>query len=284
MSLSSQHGTEKTSLRTCDAFFDRICCINLKRRPDRWRNMLERTHHVLGDRGRFVWEAMERVEAVDGSSLAGKSLHQISSLCCTEWDATNNARWDHNFLPPYKKKMTGGEIGCVLSHVGLWQQLASDPQGDANMLILEDDVVFYPGKPNEKGFVEAFSSFVDLLPPDWDMVYLGFCNFGPRKNALECCPSTSTNGTDTDTFPLQIFRPTYGFYTHAYALTELAASRLLEQLPVAAPLDVWLADNDWFDLNVYVAVVPSPDGLKGKGVSMIAQRRVDSDIVHSAHH
>jgi hypothetical protein len=105
-----------------------------------------------------------------------------------------------------------------------------------------------------------------------------------------------TNDERSVQVQVQLFRPTYGFYTHAYAISKSAASKLVSHLPVAAPLDVWLADNDWFGLNVYCGAVIHHNkynrttakdgliGLKGKGVSLIAQRRVDSDIVHSAHH
>lgn len=263
-------------------FFDRICCINLRRRHDRWISMLERTQQVLGSSGRFIWEKMERSEAVDGSAL--DTEEDLSPYCCLEWDATNNARWDRNIPPPFTKKMTRGEIGCVLSHISLWKELSLAPKGDATMLILEDDVVFYPGKPRNPGFVEALSSLIDMLPPDWEMVYLGFCNFGPRNDVVESSRIRNDADSTTAALRVQIFRPTYGFYTHAYALKQSGASRLMEKLPVAAPLDVWLADNNWFGLKVYVSVVPSKEGLKGNGVSLIAQRRVDSDIVHSAHH
>ena len=280
-------------------FFDHIYCINLKKRPDRWERMVDRMEKVLGERGQFLTLAMERLEAVDGASLLSKVKDDAAACACSSvspledmvycqyWDATNNARWDRrNISPPFRKKMTPGEIGCALSHVQLWQKLSQHPKGDATtMLILEDDVVFYPGNDTstKPGFVDALSSLLKILPPDWDMLYFGFCNVGPRTSAV--FESTSYN-MSTDEVPVHIFRPTYGFYTHAYALKQSAALRLLKDLPVAAPLDVWLADNNWFGLNVYVSVVPSPNGVTGKrrGVSMIAQNRVDSDIVHSAHH
>lgn len=282
--------------------FDQICCINLKRRPDRWKLVNDRMQAVLGEHGRFLWQKMERSEAVDGVALSSSSSDPLLSLCRLEWDASNNARWDRHILPPFQKKlMTSGEIGCAISHVQLWRKLVqvhhnvdarSQHHQDATMLILEDDVVFYPGKNDDGGsskpgsFVKALSSLVDILPTDWDILYLGFCNFGPKKSIVESSsssssPPSSTDDEANDSPVVQIFRPTYGFYTHAYAIRKSAASRLLQELPVAAPLDVWLADNDWFGLNVYVSGVVQPNG---KTVSLIAQRRVDSDIVHSAHH
>ena len=81
---------------------------------------------------------------------------------------------------------------------------------------------------------------------------------------------------------ISIFRPSYGFHTHAYALKASAAARLLSNLPVTGPLDVWLADNKWFGLNVYCAIVAN-EGWKGQGAPLIGQRRHDisSDISQS---
>lgn len=79
-----------------------------------------------------------------------------------------------------------------------------------------------------------------------------------------------------------MFRPTYGFHTHAYALTKSAAETLLQNGPVCGPLDVWLADNEWFGLNVYCGVVAN-EGYNKEGALLISQRKHDtkSDIVQS---
>lgn len=296
---------------------DRICCINLKRRPDRWERFLNRVHRVLlpqlGDRagsvvGAACWESIERFEAVDGSTLeleaqpnkahsandpnsAGgdDNRFHLAALCSLQWDATNNARWDRSIRPPYARRMTHGEVGCALSHVRLWQELASSTYRSA--LILEDDIIFYPGRSGTKpGFFEALEAVHRVLPSDWDIWYLGFCNFGPKTLASGSnAPFVffSTQNDSSSSMSVRLYRPSYGFYTHAYAITKSAVAHLLSQLPVAAPLDVWLADNDWFGLNVYFAEVPSPDrspGATPRGVSLISQLRTDSDIVHSAHH
>lgn len=81
---------------------------------------------------------------------------------------------------------------------------------------------------------------------------------------------------------LLCFRPTYGFHTHAYALTKHAASVLLESGPVCGPLDVWLADNAWFGLKVYCIMV-ADEGYNREGRSLVGQQRVHlgSDVAMS---
>jgi GR25 family glycosyltransferase involved in LPS biosynthesis len=277
----------------CGAF-TRVCCINLHRRQDRWKTFCSRLESTLGERGRSFIEKVERFDAVDGAALFDDATEEGTSSndrrpedlpCLLEWDATKNAMYDRHIQPPMTKRLTPGEVGCVMSHVNLWREVLNCDKPDSRMLILEDDVVFYRGNKKQEeslglGFVEAFSSLWKAVPSDWDILYLGFCNIGKRIPVVapSCC-----QGDVLSSMEITIFRPTYGFYTHAYALSKSAASILLSNLPVSGPLDVWLADNQWFGLNVYCGAVAN-EGWNGKGASLVSQRREDSDIVHSAHH
>ncbi len=60
---------------------------------------------------------------------------------------------------------SAGAYGCLLSHVQVVRE-ARDA-GAASVLIFEDDVVFDPQ------FKEKFASFIQELPADWDMLFLG---------------------------------------------------------------------------------------------------------------
>jgi GR25 family glycosyltransferase involved in LPS biosynthesis len=149
------------------------------------------------------------------------------------------------------------------------------------MLILEDDAIFHPT------FSSSFAKMWKLVPEDWDIFYLGFCNVGPttpvvieqqEKHDDPRQEQQGQQGQQPD-LRISIVRPSYGFYTHAYALrTNKAAQKLLSQLPVVGPIDTWLADNAWFGMNVYF-------GVMGRSTCIIGQQRKDlkNDIVHSAH-
>ena len=52
--------------------------------------------------------------------------------------------------------------------------------------------------------------------------------------------------------------PTHWLIPHAdcYAIRSAAARRFLDALPVAGPVDVWLADNNWFGAVVYCVIQP----------------------------
>jgi GR25 family glycosyltransferase involved in LPS biosynthesis len=113
-----------------DAAFPHKVCINLDRRPERWRRM----------RLKFARQgihSVERFPALDGDSL------------------NIPARWIH----------TPGAYGCLRSHVEVVSRARR--LGLPSVLIFEDDVVF------ASRLREKFRSYVEQVPPAWDMLFFG---------------------------------------------------------------------------------------------------------------
>ena len=292
--------------------FTRIRCINLRKRQDRWASFCSRMQSTLGER---VLKRVERFDAVDGVAIMARSDEENRNdpeFPSLEWDASKNSMYDRHIQPPMKKIITPGEVGCSMSHVRLWKELVMKNEADSIMLILEDDAVFYTSRRNKNyhhhhrdpwydrnkgrslsspGFFEALSETRKKLPKDWDILYLGFSDRGERvyvqQNDQQQNHHRRNHGEPSSSINIHLFLPTYGFHTHAYALSSSAASTLVSKLPVTGPLDVWLADNEWFGLKVYCSVVAN-EGWKGQGACLISQRKHDtkSDIVQSGrkHH
>lgn len=278
----------------CDAF-SYVYCINLQHRQDRWEKFFSRLQQTLGNRGAAFLQKVKRFDAVDGREIMSESESTVEDMPCLEWNATKNSRYDRHIVPPMTKQMSPGEVGCALSHIRLWRKLAESDDPRATMLILEDDAVFYHCKSrypstlqsgrgwgnnkdrrgnhswDKKNFYNLFSRLWEALPSDWGFIYLGFSDRGERKDIVRTLAPE-----------VAIFRPTYGFHTHAYGLTRSAALTLLENLPVTGPIDVWLADNEWFALNAYCALVAN-EGWNRAGVCLVTQRKRedDSDIDQS---
>lgn len=291
--------SEKTPLFS--QVFHTIRCINLHHRADRWKSFLSRKRLALGRDAQHVH--VQRFIAVYG---AEHMTENDETIVCHEWDATQNALYDRHIQPPMIKQMSPGEIGCAMSHVKIWEELVNWKElvilnhdhvirdSPLHFLVLEDDATFYTGtKHNQQQsdpsseqrapFFQAFERLWKILPDDWDMLYFGFSDRGERSMVT---PDNSAvldeEGQNESNLDIWLFRPTYGFHTHAYAIRASAAETLLSQLPVVGPLDVWLADNQWFGLKVYCAVVAN-EGWKGQGASLISQRKHDtrSDIHQS---
>ncbi|KAL3934085.1 MAG: hypothetical protein SGBAC_010112, partial [Bacillariaceae sp.] len=380
-----------------ESMFTRIVCISLMRRQDRWKTFQKRMRHCLNnyhhekEQEHHPFAAkVERFAAVDGQDVMhlyeddvghdADELSLVPLLPLLEWDATQNAQYDKYIQPPMIKQLTAGEVGCAMSHIQLWKELAEMGKiissttpteeefetttsggencntAEATMLILEDDAILYqeqrgsdrhrsckgkgrrqsyqPASHNHYnkngrgrrhsdsfalgwrnttsrstsllddesstslssslssttldeeskggGFVQALLDVEKILPKDWDILYLGFSDRGERKYIVK--DGGAADAKKATILPVTLFRPTYGFHTHAYALNQKAASVLLDNLPVKGPLDVWLADNQWFGLSVYCANIDDGSSFHGKtGAQLISQQRHDtrSDIRQS---
>lgn len=263
----------------CKAF-TLVYCINLLRRVDRWELFCSRMQSTLGkDCPRFV-NKVQKFDAVDGSDDLLFGNGNDIDFPKIDWDATNNALYDRHIQPPMNKRMAPGEVGCAMSHAKLWRILEERQNVQDTMLILEDDAVFYNNERNgnrRRNFLNAFANVWNGLPSDWHILYLGL---SPRGAMIPV--NIKTEETQNLPVDVHLFRPTYGFHTHAYALSKTAASTLLSNGPITGPVDVWLADNKWFGLNVYCAVVAN-EGYNNEGASLISQqrRKSDSDIRQS---
>jgi FkbM family methyltransferase len=121
---------------------DKIWLINLRRRLDRLEKF-KSSHPEIARRIRVL-------DAYDGRTL--KLTPKIARLF-----SPNEFGWNKAIM------------GCSLSHLELWQQLANEPDENARYLILEDDVKLEPDwrKNLEQVFLRGD------LPDEWDVLYLG---------------------------------------------------------------------------------------------------------------
>jgi GR25 family glycosyltransferase involved in LPS biosynthesis len=221
---------------------------------------------------------VEQFLAVDGKQVL-ENGSVLAGDVQMDWDATINASYSRK-APPGPRVMLPGEVGCALSHVALWRELA-ETDGDprtTTMLILEDDAVVTHGKRNRyrTRFAAAFANAWKQLPDDWSMLYLGLSHRGERiyidySEPNNCWPDPATNPK------VLLYRPNYGYHTHAYVINKAAAQKLIQSLPVVGPIDVWLGDNKWFDMPVYCAVIAGEgyrlDDGTYEGMDLVIQNR-----------
>lgn len=172
--------------------------INLPRRPDRLKLFKE-------NHGSWTKDVCLR-PAVDGRAITlTPSLVKLFG--------PNDFFW--------KKAV----MGCALSHLSLYLELASEPESCENYLILEDDVLL------QKNWLEQWKGMAADLPDDYDIVYLGGV-LPPNKNAFEQILEP-VNKSWARIRPNQIFgQPTptrnFHFCAYAYILSRKAAQKILE--------------------------------------------------------
>ncbi|XP_076860430.1 procollagen galactosyltransferase 2 [Brachyhypopomus gauderio] len=171
--------------------FDEIFLINLKRRVDRRKRMLN-TLEVLGLQATLV-------DAVDGKALNSSQLRALGV----------------DMMPDYKdpysgRVLTRGEIGCFLSHHSTWKRMVDrDLQ---RVLILEDDVRF---EPRFKKRLQIIMEDVDKVQLDWDLIYVG------RKRMQVAQAEVSVEGVDN------LVEADYSYWTLGYVLSLRGARKLL---------------------------------------------------------
>jgi glycosyl transferase family 25 len=86
-----------------------------------------------------------------------------------------------------------GDIGCTLSHLELVRELKANSIPYA--LVLEDDITFIDD------FNNLFQQYLEEVPEDWDMIYLGGNHVGELTQVSE-----------------HVFKTTKTYTTHAYLI------------------------------------------------------------------
>ena len=129
-----------------NVYFDKIYCLNLKRRPDRWAES-ENTFRYSGIHA-------DRFDATDGQTNSVQSKYKELLKQTNKYDK----------LLGRKAIASEGALGCLLSVVRIIKDAKKN--GFKRILLLDDDVII------SKDFHINFSN-VNLLPKDWKLLYLG---------------------------------------------------------------------------------------------------------------
>jgi|TARA_R110001592_G_scaffold143677_1_gene366566 GR25 family glycosyltransferase involved in LPS biosynthesis len=122
-----------------NSYFDKIICINLNRRNDRWQESFKQF--------RRIGLTVERYSAIDGNRM--------------NWNHVRNK----NKPPGTPDHKFEGVAGCMASHVNIWKMAKANKW--KNVLIIEDDCDFI------NQIQERFNERINQVPSDWDLLYLG---------------------------------------------------------------------------------------------------------------
>ncbi|HEV7375857.1 MAG TPA: glycosyltransferase family 25 protein [Pyrinomonadaceae bacterium] len=121
-------------------------------------------------------------------------IHSVRRFTALDGDTLNiPEHWIH----------TPGAYGCLRSHVQVVCEARE--RGASSVLIFEDDVVFDPH------LQKKFSSYIEQLPPGWDMLFFGALHKGDPVNVSE-----------------NIVRLTRSNSTYAYALRDTVFDAFIE--------------------------------------------------------
>ncbi|CAG0893908.1 unnamed protein product [Cyprideis torosa] len=183
------------------SFFAEVFVINLARRPEK-KARLAKLLPTLG------WEPTF-VSAIDGKNLDLENLVRKGIVPMDDYID----RYNH-------RKMTMGEIGCVLSHYLIWKEIVDN--GYEMALILEDDVSF---EPYSKRVIRKSLGELKENNISWDLLYVGR---QPRRK------DNRPDFEETWVTPY-VVKSGYSYWLLAYILTlegakKLVNTSILEQL------------------------------------------------------
>jgi GR25 family glycosyltransferase involved in LPS biosynthesis len=186
-----------------------VAVINLDRRRDRWDYV---SAHL---RARGL-QRFTRVSAVDGRALPPGSLELLTARAREL--IRRRRRWHHEEMHEL------GSVGAALSHLGLWQRLASTE--DERWLVLEDDIHI------EDGLEDVVGRALAEIPDRFDALFLGHYTDFPG-----CEPATEVEMRSPMIASSMRF---YGL--HAYVVSTSGAAILVGRaLPLWIHLDQWIA-------------------------------------------
>lgn len=201
-----------------EKYFDKILVVSVHRFTERH---IKINSHLQGLHFDFFWGA-------DKQELDGKKLREY-------YDEVKAKK-----LQRQGKGLNFGEVACSLTHRMVYKEMIN--QNWNKVLILEDDVL--PLFDN----LDLLPETLNELPTDWELVYLGYLKHETITPALKrkkfFYSIFSFLGLMTWTYkmvknllpkPYSAHLKKAGFHdcTHAYALTQAAAKKLLAiQTPV----------------------------------------------------
>jgi glycosyl transferase family 25 len=134
-----------------------------------------------------------------------------------------------------------GHYGCLQSHLAVLKLARKN--NAPNILIFEDDCIFDPE------FNKKFPHYINQLPDDWDMLFLGGTHFEEPVRVSD-----------------NIVRPTMTYLCHAYALKSVIYDPLIELCEQSRGA---IDDHTAALQKVFNCYCFSPD--------LIWQERIDSD-------
>ncbi|CAG8810152.1 20799_t:CDS:1, partial [Cetraspora pellucida] len=222
--------------------------------------LIKETNHTLGFNTIYL---IKYQNEPDYNKITEKLAKMSDKLCIlfTNFDAISSNEIDSN----QNSKLQESQKISYLSHYKIYESIINNGHGSA--LILEGDMDI------ELRITSIMVDIHRILPTDWDIIYLGYCNNYEGKSG-EPLP-----GNNNNQFAYKLFKSEKPYCTFAYAVSHAGAVKLLEKLGNSIksplePLDVELVNIiQSGEINSYTLVPPiivkSGKSRSGKEISDI---------------
>jgi GR25 family glycosyltransferase involved in LPS biosynthesis len=250
--------------------------INLDRQMYKWVQFQNEAKYQKVKEDKNLLDFCQRIPATDARTL------KLDEFTSSELKQSYNLQEqyyidpDPRLLKIIRNKnisidLTKEEIAVALSHIRVWKKIVEENLLYA--LILEDDVFF------ERGFAESINQIWKELPDKRDD--------GVRFDFLYLSFHEVNHGTEKESFSKNLFRPKRGlWWLSGYVLSIEGAKKLLRELPVSGPVDLWM-NHKFAQLDVYCStksIINQRADLKSDNkysiLPILSQAGVQSDKTH----
>jgi GR25 family glycosyltransferase involved in LPS biosynthesis len=217
--------------------------VNLDRQIDRWAKFKKEAQFQKVKGNKNLLDFCYRISAIDGKELNLKEFTSHQILNSYNLSDQYYVDPDPRLLSIIRKRsisvdLTREEIAVALSHIKAWQRIVDENKPYA--LILEDDVFF------EREFADRLNQIWQELPvkrddgSKFDLLYLSFREVD--------------QGAEKAYFSKNMFRPKRGlWWLSGYVLSFSGAKKLLEELPICGPVDLWI-NHKFSKLDVFASL------------------------------
>jgi GR25 family glycosyltransferase involved in LPS biosynthesis len=192
-----------------------IYLINLKRRPDRYKQFMK--YYTASE---LQNDPLIKFNAIDGSLL------DVNNIPLTDLARNELKQLDNSGFRTKHYQLTKGAIGCYLSHVKLWEHILKTNTEYA--LVFEDDAKI------PKRIKKIIDKQLKYIPSDWDIILFGHM-------CTECI--AYKNYYSVNRFML----------THCYLIKRTAIIKIMETntlFPISQQIDSHLSELTSI-LNIY---------------------------------
>ena len=216
-----------------DKFIQKTYILNLARRQDRRIVLQEKLKQVKTIKGTLL-NQISWWDGFYGESEWDEGIHVSQYSFKYHWTIDPNPIWEWIS----DKQMQGVIIDCsipesniALGHASILHDIVKNKIPVS--LILEDDIDFIPGFT-----LKIEDIFTNQLPSDWDLLYI---------SALP-----SEHGFRWEDYSEDLIKVHNGLWWFSgLIVSEKAAQKLINGLPIIGPVDVWI-NYQFKDLNVYM--------------------------------
>lgn len=119
--------------------------------------------------------------------------------------------------------LSNSEIGCLLSHISLWKEVANNPEKN-RIAIFEDDARTHIQGDTIYKLLSEFYNYLEINDiPEPDMLYLG-------KSLDDCMSYEKVWGN--------VYKSKHPICLHAYIITKKGAQKLLQMAPYNLAIDM----------------------------------------------